>query len=84
MVHKVGAGGDRHHASAYPGSSRRGRDRRVANGVRLLSVPHTLPTHHHSPLQTPGCEEQNGTHRCFTYAGGQECESIQVSIAFAI
>jgi hypothetical protein len=51
VVHEGEAGEYRHRASGGPGSNRRGRDRQVANGLRLLTVPHTLPTHHHSPLQ---------------------------------
>lgn len=53
--------------------------------LRLITAPHTLPTHF-SPLSPPtlGYTEHHGTHRCFTYAGGQERKSVQVSITLPV
>lgn len=64
------------HRSANAGSNRRCR------GGECLRLIITFPTSSHqlSPHPELGYPEHHGTHRCVTYAGGQECESIQVSI----
>jgi hypothetical protein len=64
------------HQSANAGSNRRG------CGGECLRLITTFPTPSHqlSPHPEPGHPEHHGTHRCVTYAGGQECESVQVSI----